>query len=231
MPSTIMAIAGHPGDALFTMGATVAQHIQNGGSGVFVSLSYGEKGAPKNRPVKEYGEMQQAASDKAAKMLGAENVLLDYPDAEIPANDEIALKVCDLIRKHKPSIVITHWSGTWHKDHIHCHMIVLDAIFYAGLGTLERQMPAHSVDRLFFAENWEDASNFQPDVYLDITAVFDKWMESCDAFPMWRGQTGFFRYNDYYRSLAVMRGCLSNFRYAVALMKDPNQRTANVKSL
>ena len=38
MPSTIMAIAGHPGDALFTMGATVAQHIHNGGSGVFVSL-------------------------------------------------------------------------------------------------------------------------------------------------------------------------------------------------
>ena len=70
MPSTIMAIAGHPGDALFTMGATGAQHIHNGGSGVFVSLSYGEKGAPKNLPVKQYGEMQQAASDKAAKMLG-----------------------------------------------------------------------------------------------------------------------------------------------------------------
>ena len=54
---------------------------------------------------------------------------------------------------------------------------------------------------------------------------------SGDAFPMWRGQTGFFRYNDFYRSLAVMRGCLSNFRYAVALMKDPNQRTTNIKSL
>jgi LmbE family N-acetylglucosaminyl deacetylase len=30
MPIKILAIAAHPGDALFTMGATVAQHIQNG---------------------------------------------------------------------------------------------------------------------------------------------------------------------------------------------------------
>ena len=48
---------------------------------------------------------------------------------------------------------------------------------------------------------------------------------------MWRGQTGFFRYNDYYRSLAVMRGCLSGFKYAVALMTDPNQRFSKVRSL
>ncbi len=231
MKSGIMAIAGHPGDAIFTMGGAVAQHIHDGGSGFFLSLSFGEKGAPQNIPVKAYGEMQRAATEKAAKLLGAESLLLAYPDAEIPSDDAIALEVCDQIRKHKPSIVVTHWSGTWHKDHLHCHLIVNDAIFYAGLGTLARQLPAHSVEKLYYAENWEDMANFQPDVYLDVSAVFDRWMEACDAFPMWRGQTGFFRYNDYYRSLAVMRGCLSRFQYAVALMRDPYQRTANVKSL
>lgn len=44
MSSTILAIAAHPGDAVFTMGATVAQHIHNGGNGVFLSLSLGERG-------------------------------------------------------------------------------------------------------------------------------------------------------------------------------------------
>ncbi len=231
MASKIMAIAGHPGDAYFTMGATVAQHIHGGGSGIFVSLSHGEKGAPKNIPAKEYGEMQRAATEKAAKLLGAESHLLAYPDAEIPNNDRITLEVSDLIRKHKPSIVVTHWSGTWHKDHLHCYLIVLDAIFYADLATLERPLPAHTVEKLYYAENWEDPTNYQPDVYLDVSAVFDRWMEACDMFPMWRGQTGFFRYNDYYRSLAVMRGCLAKFQYAVALMKDPYQRVANLKSL
>ncbi len=226
-----MAIAGHPGDAVFTMGAAVAQHIHSGGGGVFVNLSAGEKGAPRTISVKEYGEMQRAAMDAAARMLGAENVVLTYPDAEVPLNDDIALRVCDVIRQHKPAIVITHWSGTWHKDHLHCNLIVSDAIFYAGLETLARSDPAHSVERLYYAENWEDPTGFQPDVFLDITPVFEKWMQACDAFPMWRGQTGFFRYNDYYRSLAVARGCLSKFKYAVALMKDPYQRATNLTSL
>lgn len=48
---------------------------------------------------------------------------------------------------------------------------------------------------------------------------------------MWRGQTGFFRYNDYYSSLAVMRGCLSEFKYAVALMSDESQRTQRLQTL
>jgi hypothetical protein len=44
------------------------------------------------------------------------------------------------------------------------------------------------------------------------------------ADAMWRGQTGFFRYNDYYSSLSVMRGCLSGFKHAAALMSEPSQR-------
>ncbi len=61
--------------------------------------------------------------------------------------------------------------------------------------------------------------------------MFDKWLQACDAYPMWRGQTGFFRYKDYYSSLAVMRGCLSGFRHAVALMSDPTQRVSRVSGL
>lgn len=229
MASRVMAIAAHPGDCLFTMGAQVALAIHQGGAGVFVSLTLGEKGSPRNIPVREYGEMQRAASRKAARMLGADFELLTWPDAEIPLKDEVSLAVCDLIRGHKPDTVITHWSGSWHKDHQNCHIIVRDALFYAGLATMVRQDPPHNAGRVYYAENWEDDSNFQPDTYLDITPVYEKWLQACDVYPMWRGQTGFFRYHDYYSSLAVMRGCLSNFRQAVALMSDPTQRTRRLQ--
>ena len=75
MPSTILAIAAHPGDALFTMGAAVAQHIANGGQGAFLSLSLGERGH-KTIPPAEYGQMQRAATEKAASLLGAETAFL-----------------------------------------------------------------------------------------------------------------------------------------------------------
>ena len=229
MPTRIMAIAAHPGDGMFTMGASVAQQIHSGGSGVFLSLTLGEKGHRSIGP-KEYGEMQRSAMEKAAKLLGAEAIVLTYPDAELPASEEASLAVCDLIREHRPNVVVTHWSGTWHKDHQNTFLIVRDAVFYAGLAAIQRKLPAHNVPKLLFADNWEDATNYQPDIMLDITPVYEKWVQACAMFPMWRGETGF-RYNDYYQSLAVMRGCLSGFPYAVALMSDPNQRTIRVRSL
>jgi N-acetylglucosamine malate deacetylase 1 len=230
-PGKIMAIAAHPGDGMFTMGAALAKQIDRGAAGILLSLSLGERGAPKDIPVQQYGAMQRTATENAARLIGAEAIFLDYPDAEIPFNEESSLRVCDVIREHRPEIIVTHWSGSWHKDHQNCHLIVRDGVFYAGLETLSGSRPAHAVSKIFYADNWEDAANFVPDTYIDIDSICDKWMRACDLYPMWRGQTGFFRYNDYYSSLAVMRGCLSGFRKAVALMSDVNQRTQHSQSL
>lgn len=228
-PSNIMAIAAHAGDGFFAMGAPVALAIHQGSQGVFLSLSLGEKGSA-TIPPEQYGAMQREASERTAHMLGATAAFLAYPDGEIPANDESAFAVCDEIREYKPDIVVTHWRGSWHKDHRACYKTVNDAIFYAALPAITRKQPAHTVQKLFFAENWEDAQDFSVDTYLDITPVFDRWFEACAFFPMWRGETGF-RYNNYYHSLAVARGCLSNFEYAVALMSPAEQLIRHVNVL
>ena len=223
-----MAIAAHPGDAFFAMGAPVAVAALSGGQGSLLSLSLGEKGSP-SIPAEQYGAAQREASQKAAALLGAKTLFLSYPDGEIPINDEAKFAVCDLIRQVKPSTIVTHWKGSWHKDHRACSDIVEDAIFYAGLPALVRKQPVHAIRKLFFADNWEDAAGFVPDTYLDITPVFDRWLNACNAFPMWRGENGF-RYNDYYGSLAVVRGCLSNFKQAVALMSPDEQRVQRIRT-
>src|SRR5215471_11877603 len=106
-PSSIMAIAAHPGDALFAMGAAVALQVHLGGQGVFLSLSLGEKGSSTTAP-SEYGWLQRQSAERAAKMLGARAEFLSYPDGEIPESDEVKFAVCDLIRQYKPAIVVTH---------------------------------------------------------------------------------------------------------------------------
>jgi N-acetylglucosamine malate deacetylase 1 len=235
--STVMAIAAHPGDAVFTMGAAVARHIKAGGRGIIFSLTHGERGNPAIAP-ERYGALQVDATQKAAKMLGGEAIFLSYPDGELPDNQEARLAVCDAIRQYQPAVVITHWKGSFHKDHRACYHIVEDAVFYAGLPGIERQRGAHSVSKLLFADNWEDAEGFRQDLYLDISGVFDAWVEACAAFPMWRGETGF-RYDDYYQSLAVVRGSLANigqkasgrFKYAVALMSQSHDSAVRVETL
>jgi hypothetical protein len=83
------------------------------------------------------------------------------------------------------------------------------------------------VKKLYFASNWEDAVSFTADTYLEITPVFDAWLNACGAFPMWRGENGF-RYADYYTSMAIAQGCVSNFQHAVALMSSEDQRIVNI---
>jgi LmbE family N-acetylglucosaminyl deacetylase len=226
--SNVMAIAAHPGDAFFAMGAPVAVAALFGGQGSVLSLSLGEKGSP-SIPAEQYGSTQREAAQKAAALLGARFLFLPYSDGEIPINEEAKLAVCDLIRQVKPSTVVTHWKGSWHKDHRACYDIVEDAVFYAGLAALVRKQSVHAIRKLFFADNWEDATGFAPDTYLDIAAVFDRWLNACSTFPMWRGENGF-RYNDYYASLAVARGCLSNFKQAVALMSPEEQRVQHIRT-
>ena len=238
-PGMLMAVAAHPGDALFTMGLAVARQVSTGGHGVFLNLTHGERGNPAIAPEK-YGAMQVSSTDKAAGMLGAKTAYLSYPDGELPDNEEARFAVCDIIRQHKPEIIITHWKGSYHKDHRACYNIVDDAIFYAGLPAIQRAFPAHSVTKLFFADNWEDAEGFRQDIYLDVSDVFNRWVEACAVFPMWRGETGF-HYDDYYKSLAVVRGSLGKigqkdprrFQYAVALMSPPDygaRRTGSLSS-
>ncbi|MFZ0759049.1 MAG: hypothetical protein WAM69_03785 [Candidatus Sulfotelmatobacter sp.] len=67
----VMAIAAHPGDGMFTMGAELAKQIERGGAGVLLSLSLGERGAPKNIPVQQYGPMQRTATENATRLIGA----------------------------------------------------------------------------------------------------------------------------------------------------------------
>jgi hypothetical protein len=98
------------------------------------------------------------------------------------------------------------------------------------LASIIRKLPAHEVKEVLFADNWEDAAGFVPDTYLDITPVFDRWLNACGLFPMWRGENGF-RYNDYYASRAVTCGCVSNFKQAVALMSPADQRVRHIRLL
>src|SRR5215472_12516653 len=98
----VMAIAAHPGDAFFAMGAAVAVATHFGGEGSFLSLSLGEKGSA-SIPVERYGASQREAAQKAAALIGAKALFLQYPDGQIPVNDETKIAVCDLIRQYKPS--------------------------------------------------------------------------------------------------------------------------------
>lgn len=215
----IMAIGAHCVDAEVASGLLLAKYAMAGHKATIVHLSPGEKGHPTLSP-EEYAEQKRREARACARKLGADVRFLPYKDAEIPVDDGIKFAVADLIRELKPDIIVTHWKGSVHKDHTACWQIVQDARFYAGLPAIQRSLPAHYVHTLYYSENWEDMDGFVADTYVDVTEAFDTWQEACLEYELLASGSSF-RYMDYYRALATVRGCLGGFKYAVGLMRPP----------
>lgn len=219
-PGRLMVIAAHAGDAENMAAATVLKHTRAGHGATIVHMTLGEAGH-RTLPPEVYAEQRKREVQASAERMGATATWLPYRDGELPVNDEVKFQVCDLIRCEKPTAILTHWKGSLHKDHIATYEIVHDAVFYAALPAIRRELPAHSVRSLYYPENWEDMEGWRPDVYLDASDVWDDYLAVLRTHELMRGGISTFRYLDYYDALGTTRGCLGGFRKAVALMMPP----------
>lgn len=226
----IMVVGAHAADAEIMAGAIVAKYTQAGHEAVLVHMTPGEKGH-KTMPPEEYAKQKKEEGEKAAQILGAKAIFMPYKDAELPLNDEVKYRLCDVIRAEKPDVLITHWKGSIHKDHEYTYHIVQDAIFYAALPAIKRELPAHGCYTQYFAENWEDPKGYLVDTYLDITDSYDIWLKAAREYELFSGNISNFRYLDYYQALAVMRGCLSGNKYAVGMMRPEGAKIYKGKTL
>lgn len=219
----IMVVGAHAGDAEIMAGAVVAKYTEAGHQAVLVHMTPGEKGHQTLSP-EEYSQQKHAEGLRAAEVLGAKAIFLPYKDAELPLNEAVKYELADIIRAEKPDTIITHWKGSMHKDHEYTHYIVQDAIFYAALPAIKRELPAHGCYNQLFAENWEDLEGFEVDTYVDITDSYQLWLNSIKEYELFSGNISTFRYMNYYQALAVLRGCLNRSQYAVGLMRPKGSK-------
>jgi len=226
----MMVIGAHAGDAENMAGAAVIKHTQAGFPATIVHLTLGEAGH-KTLPPAEYAEQRKVEVRESARLMGAKAVWLDYPDGFLPTSQEVVLQVCDLIRQERPTALLTHWKGSFHKDHVATYQIVQDALFFAALPSFKRKDPAHWVRSLYYPENWEDMDDWRADVYLDVTDVWNRYLEMLKSHELMGGSISDFRYFDYYNALGTTRGCLGGFEKAVALMVPDGSWRKHIRCL
>lgn len=227
--SHILAIGGHAGDLDLTAGATIAKYTMAGHKATFLHLTPGEKGHPRMTPT-DYKKQKIEEAYQFADIVGADARFLDYKDAELPLNDQVKYQVADAIREVKPDIILTHWKGSLHKDHANTHYIVNDARFYAGLKTIERELPAHPVSKVYYAENWEDPHDFHPEVFIDIPEdAYHLWVKAMNVYAYARGETDGFPFIDYYKALTIVRGAPSGFKRAQAFAMPKGKNVRNLQ--
>jgi LmbE family N-acetylglucosaminyl deacetylase len=216
----LMVIGAHAGDAEVMAGAVAVQHVHDGGKAVIVHLTLGERGHGRLSE-REYALQKADEAQAFGRVVGAEVVVLPYKDSELEATDEAKLRVCDVVREYRPDVLITHWSGSIHRDHAVCTSIVEEALFYAGLPSVQREHPAHNVGLLCFGENWEDPVGFQPELYVDVGAAYETWVQAMRTYELFGGSISSFPYLDYYQSLFRLRGIEVGRQRAQAFMMPP----------
>lgn len=215
---TILAIGGHVGDAELTAGGVLAHHSLKGDRIVTLALTAGERGVPAGQDMKEYRAQKVNEAKTFAEMLGGDSIVFDIPDGELQDNEEMRYRVCDVIREVKPNVIITHFKNSMHKDHMTTHRIVNDARFFAGLASFEREKPAHFAAKLYYAENWEDAVDYVPYVYVDFQKeAFDLWVKAVSTHWFVTGSKSF-QYLEYYKHLMRVRGLEARKEYAQTFM-------------
>jgi LmbE family N-acetylglucosaminyl deacetylase len=217
---TILAIGAHAGDMELTAGALLLKQRQLGDRIVLLHLTLGEGGNPKMSPA-AYGTQKRREAEAAARLLGAEVRFGPYRDGELPNNEETRRFVASVIRQVRPSLVITHWRESLHRDHATTHAVVVDAVLLASLESVQTDAPPHRGVRLWYAENWEDADEFKPYVYVDVTGQMGRWRDVVTSYEFVRGGLSSFAYLDYYTALATLRGAEARRGQAVAFDIDP----------
>jgi N-acetylglucosamine malate deacetylase 1 len=223
----LLVIGAHIGDAEISGGLLAAKYASAGHRVTLLHLTPGEKGNPK-MDFEEYKKQRVIEAHAAAKKLGAEDCLvLEHPDGELHATQETYLEMCDLIRKLKPDIVLGHWKGSFHRDHRAACQIMMEGGFLAALPGIERNEPAHLIKGLYYLENWEDMEDYQPNLWVDCSAVFDQWVEACREHQLLRGEISF-DYLHYYTGLAAKRGAEIGVKYAVTVSLPPISRKRKV---
>jgi LmbE family N-acetylglucosaminyl deacetylase len=228
---TILAIGAHAGDAELTSGLLLARQRMRGDRIVILHLTLGEGGNPRLLP-EAYGAQKRREALAVGAALGAEVIIAPYRDGELPNDDAARRYVADVIRRVKPTYVVTHWRESLHKDHATAHALVRDAVLLASLPGIVTENPPHrGIRGVWYAENWEDADGFRPFVYVDVTGALERWRDAVRQYEFVGGSISSFRYLDYYTALATVRGAEARKTHAVAFDVESYAKRRIVDSL
>jgi LmbE family N-acetylglucosaminyl deacetylase len=206
----VVIVGAHAMDAELMAGAIAASERDNGGNVLIAHLTRGERGHPSKGP-DEFGGQLDGEMRRASEVLEVEATWLGaLAPLEGPAVVPI---LATLLAERQPELVITHWSGSWHPSHREAHVVTGGAIEHAGIKTT-----------LSYAENCEDLRGFSPTHYLDVSAVYARWMKAVGSYELFRrsvpgsGLDSAIPYWAYYTAALRVHGLQAGIQYAQALM-------------
>jgi LmbE family N-acetylglucosaminyl deacetylase len=150
VPTRVLTIGAHPDDAEFGAGATLARWAAAGSEITMLVVTDGSKGSwDPDIDQRELISQRKAEQRAAADVLGVSGIVhLDHPDGELEYSSDLRKEIALAIRRHTPSVVLTHdpWQRyQMHPDHRATGLAGVDGVVSARepLALRDSGLPAH----------------------------------------------------------------------------------------
>jgi 4-oxalomesaconate hydratase len=180
---SVLVISAHAADFVWRCGGAIALHQEKGYDVTIVCLSYGERG--ESAKLWKNGETDievvKAARKKeaecAAQALGAHDILfMDAGDYPLELDREKKFELVDIIRKVQPNFMLSHsLYDPYNTDHMYATEVAMQCRMIAqawGHNPGEKVLGAPQL--YLFEPHQTEQMGWKPDVFLDITPVWDK---------------------------------------------------------
>ncbi|SHJ86794.1 PIG-L deacetylase family protein [Paramaledivibacter caminithermalis] len=141
----LICFSPHPDDAELFVGGILLKHSSKYKIGI-IDLTKGEKSTN--------GDVQQREKEalNSSEILGVhikENLNIHDTCINHLSNEQL-IKVVEIIRKYKPTIILAPYYVDKNPDHREAGLLIKDAIFKAALANLYPKYPVHRCANLFF---------------------------------------------------------------------------------
>lgn len=180
---TALVISAHAADFVWRAGGAIALHAELGYDVTVVCLSFGERGESgkiwkrSGVTLDEVKAERRNEAEKAAAALGVHDLVsFDLGDYPLEMDRDAKFRLVDVIRKVQPDWMMSHsmWDP-YNTDHMYATRIALETRMIAqawGHNPGEKVLGAPQL--YLFEPHQTEQMGWKPDVFLDITPVWDK---------------------------------------------------------
>lgn len=187
----VLAVVAHPDDAELLCAGTLARARADGAAVGVAVLCKGDKGQP-TEPIPRLASVRRREMAEAAKLLRAELFWGHIPDATLVDDRPTRLRVVEIYRRFRPSLVLAHTSADYHADHRAAGSLAEAASWFCASHGNKTALPALPAPPALW---WMDAigmSGFEPGFYIDVSEYLSlkEAMLACHQSQAVRGADG-----------------------------------------
>ncbi|MEQ9811135.1 MAG: PIG-L deacetylase family protein [Azospirillaceae bacterium] len=180
---TALVVSAHSADFIWRCGGAIALHAKKGYDVTVVCLSYGERGESAKLWKQEGATLENVkaarrkeAEDAARALDVADIQFFDLGDYPLEIDREAKYRLVDTIRAVQPRFMLSHSQyDPFNTDHMKaCETTIECRMIAQAWGHNPGQKVLGSPQLYLFEPHQTEIMGWKPDVFLDITEVWDK---------------------------------------------------------